>query len=162
MCDLIYCKVWNKISSTSPFFASFVQKSIWHFGVAWLISQCFSRRDLKLVVFLVYPWIRLLFNYPTFYQFVLSFLFINKTSRLNNLKTRTAMKANISLHVTCVEAIIYLLLYNLHGCSFKIFQWLPKSKFLSFMIKMNPSNGNETRSDIFPRGIFKADINFHW
>ena len=35
------------------FFTSFVQKPIWHFGVAWLISQYFSRRDLKPVTFLV-------------------------------------------------------------------------------------------------------------
>ena len=35
------------------FFASFVQKSIWHFDVTWLISQQFSRRDLKPVTFLV-------------------------------------------------------------------------------------------------------------
>ena len=33
-------------------FASFVQKSFWNFGVAWLISQYFSRRDLKPVAFL--------------------------------------------------------------------------------------------------------------
>ena len=30
----------------------FVQKSVWHFGVAWLISQYFSLRDLKPVAFL--------------------------------------------------------------------------------------------------------------
>ena len=35
-----------------PFFASFVQKSICHFGVAWLISQYFSHRGLKPVAFL--------------------------------------------------------------------------------------------------------------
>ena len=41
-------------------------------------------------------------------------LFINKNLRLNNLKTRTAMNAKISVFVISVEAIIYLLLYNLH------------------------------------------------
>ena len=50
----------------------------------------------------------------------MSFLLINKTLRLNNLKTTTAMNAKISVFVICVEAIIYLLLYNLHGCTFKI------------------------------------------
>ena len=39
--------------STLDLFASFVHKSIWHFGVAWLISQYFSCRDLKPVAFLV-------------------------------------------------------------------------------------------------------------
>ena len=42
------------------------------------------------------------------------FLFINKTLRLNNLKTKTVMNSEISVFVICVEAIIYLLLYNLH------------------------------------------------
>ena len=47
------------------------------------------------------------------------FLFINKTLRLNSLTTRTALNAKISVIVFCVEAIIYLLLYNLHDCTFK-------------------------------------------
>ena len=44
----------------------------------------------------------------------MSFLVINKT-----LKTRTATNAKISVLVTCIEAIIYLLLYTLHDCPFK-------------------------------------------
>ena len=28
------------------------------------------------------------------------------------------------------------------------------------MTKVNPNNGNETKSDIFPCGIFKSDISF--
>ena len=38
---------------------------------------------------------------------------------LNNLKTRTAINANISVFVVCVETVIYLSLYNLHDCTFK-------------------------------------------
>ena len=49
----------------------------------------------------------------------MSFLFVNKTLWLNNLKTKTATNAKILVHVICVEAIIYLLLYNLHGYTFK-------------------------------------------
>ena len=30
------------------------------------------------------------------------------------------MNAKVSVFVICVEAIIYLLLYNLHDCTFKI------------------------------------------
>ena len=41
------------------------------------------------------------------------FLFVNKTLRLNNFKTRADMSVQISVFVICVEAIIYLLLYNL-------------------------------------------------
>ena len=34
-----------------------------------------------------------------------------------------------------------------------LFQWFPKSKFLSFMTKVNRSNGSEPKSDIFPWDI---------
>ena len=37
---------------------------------------------------------------------------------------------------------------------------ITKSKLLSFMTKMNPNNGNDTKSDIFPWDIFKSDIFF--
>ena len=40
------------------------------------------------------------------------FSVVNKTLRLNNLKTRTAMNVKISVFVNCVEAVIYLLLHN--------------------------------------------------
>ena len=30
------------------------------------------------------------------------------------------------------------------------------------MIKVNPNNGIETKSDIFPWELFKCDIIFHW
>ena len=36
-----------------------------------------------------------------------------------------------------------------------------KIKILSFMTKVNPNNGNETKSDIFHWDIFKSDIIFH-
>ena len=45
-------------------------------------------------------------------------MFINKNLQLNNSKTKTAMDAKISIFI-CVEAIIYLLLHNLHDCNFK-------------------------------------------
>ena len=38
---------------------------------------------------------------------------------LNNLKTKTAMNAKISMFVICVEAFMYWLLHNLHDCAFK-------------------------------------------
>ena len=42
------------------------------------------------------------------------------SSRVSNtLKTRTSMNAKISVLAICDEAIIYLLFYNLHGCTFK-------------------------------------------
>ena len=39
--------------------------------------------------------------------------------RLNNLKTRAAMNAKISVFAIYVKASIYLLLYNLHDCTLK-------------------------------------------
>ena len=35
-----------------------------------------------------------------------------------------------------------------------------KIDFLNFMTRVNPDSGNETKSDIFPRKIFKSDIIF--
>ena len=37
------------------------------------------------------------------------------------------------------------------------FDRLLKSRSLSFMTRVNPNNGNETESDIFPWDIFKSD-----
>ena len=48
----------------------------------------------------------------------MSVLLVNKILRLNNVKTRTPVDAKILIIVICVEATIYLLLYNLHGCTF--------------------------------------------
>ena len=75
------------------------------------------------------------FRIPTMYKFaviypcnlkVAYFLTVSivfsvykQTLRLNNLKTRTAMNTRISVFIICVEAIIYLLLYDLHDCTFK-------------------------------------------
>ena len=39
--------------------------------------------------------------------------------RHNNLKTRTAMNAKISVFVICFKAMIYLLLYDLHDYTIK-------------------------------------------
>ena len=40
----------------------------------------------------------------------------------------------------------------------KVFQWLSKSEFLSFITKVYPNNEKETKLDIFLYGIFKSDI----
>ena len=69
----------------------------------------------------IYPW-NLLFSWKVAYFSTVFMVFsvYSKTLRLNNLKTRTAMNAKISIFVLCVEAIIYLLLYSLHDCNFKV------------------------------------------
>ena len=43
----------------------------------------------------------------------------NKILQLNNLKTRRAMNVEVLVFVICDEAIIYLVLYNLHDCAFE-------------------------------------------
>ena len=57
---------------------------------------------------------RLLFS-----SFYCLFSFINKTLRLNILKARAAMNVKLSVFDICVEAVIYLLLHNLHDSNFK-------------------------------------------
>ena len=54
-----------------------------------------------------------------FLKLLLSFLFIKKILRLDNLKTKTIMNAKTSVFVICVGTIIYLLLYILHDCAIK-------------------------------------------
>ena len=51
-------------------------------------------------------------------------------------------------HETCS----YLTSYTFLSKNIKVFQWLWKSKFLSFMTKVNSSNRNETKS--FFHGIY--------
>ena len=68
----------------------------------------------------------------------MSFLFINKSLWLNNLKTRTAMNAKISVLVTCVKAIIYLLLHNLHDCTFKMWFSTCNKKLINVILYCCP------------------------
>ena len=51
-------------------------------------------------------------------------------------------------HETCSYLTSYIFLSK----NIKVFQWLWKSKLLSFMTKVNSSNGNETKS--FFHGIY--------
>ena len=44
----------------------------------------------------------------------------------------------------------------------KYFNRLSNSKLLSFMTKVNPDNGNETKSNTFSWEIFKSQIIFYW
>ena len=58
----------------------------------------------------IYPWNLLFFEkVPYILTVSIVFSFINKILRLNNLKTRIAVNATISVFVICVQAIIYCL-----------------------------------------------------
>ena len=72
----------------------------------------------------IYRWTLLFSKNVTSYVIAsIVFLLINKTLRLNNLKTRTAMNTKLLLFVICVGVIIYLLLYNFHDCTFDWRKW---------------------------------------
>ena len=58
------------------------------------------------------------------------FSFIKETLWFNNFKTRRAMNVPISVFAICVEATTYLLLYNLHDCTFHVF--MSKRSFRCF------------------------------
>ena len=60
-------------------------------------------------------------------------------------------------HETFKSDVIYIFIKKI-----KVFQWLSKPKFLSFMTEVNSSNASETKSNIFSWDIFKSDIIFHW
>ena len=61
----------------------------------------------------------------------------------------------------CYRIYSNLTPYHFLSKNIKVFQWLSKSKIFSLMNKLNQNNGNETKSDIFLRDIFKSDIIFH-
>ena len=62
------------------------------------------------------------------------------------------MKQNLtSFHGTYLNLTAYLFLSEY----VEEFEWLSKSEFLGFTTKVNPNNGIETKSDIFPGDIFK-------
>ena len=63
-----------------------------------------------------YSW-NLLFSLKLCYFLAVSI--ISSVPKLDNLKTRTAMYAKTSVFVIRCETIIYLLLHNLHDCTFK-------------------------------------------
>ena len=65
----------------------------------------------------------------------MTFLFINKTLSPNNLQIRTVINAKISVFVVCVEAIVYLLLYKLHGCTFNVYIYFTGIFFVVFHLK---------------------------
>ena len=57
------------------------------------------------------------------------------------------MNTKISMFLICVEAIIYLLLYNLHDCTFKIELFMKINKGFS-AVNYFPKNFHITRYSI--------------
>ena len=83
-----------------------------------------------LILFLKFPWLRKIGwgrdrvilgssdRGITKKKHILLVMRMERRIRINNVKTRTAMNAKMSVFVICVEVIIYLL-YDLHDCTFK-------------------------------------------
>ena len=64
----------------------------------------------------IYQW-----NLPFSWKVVsIAFSVYKQNFTANNLKTRTAMNAKISVFFICVETIIYFFIYNLHDCTFNV------------------------------------------
>ena len=74
------------------------------------------------------------------------FLFIKISLRLNNLKTTTGLNAKVSVVVICLQAIIYLLLYNLYDCTFNTEEAIGMRKILAHDTRMqkNPQTKEST------------------
>ena len=73
------------------------------------------------------------------------------------------MNANISAFFICLEAIIYLLLRNLHDCTFKDFAKLTEKKPISvslsaYGLQLLQITGSETDSEYFPSNFAKSKI----
>ena len=83
-------------------------KSIWKFPIPTIYNFA-----------AIYSW-NLLFSYKVAYFLTVSIVFsvYKQNFKLINLKTKTATNTKISVFAICVEAIIYLLLYTLHDCTF--------------------------------------------
>ena len=74
-----------------------------------------------------------------------------------SVELRTKFAWSHDLNQTFLNRASNLTPYLFSSKNIKVFQWLSKLKVLNFMTKMNPNNGNETKSDIFTWDIFKSD-----
>ena len=74
-----------------------------------------------------------------------------------SVELRTKFAWSHDLNQTFLNRASNLTPYLFSSKNIKVFQWLSKLKVLNFVTKMNPNNGNETKSDIFTWDIFKSD-----
>ena len=73
-------------------------------------------------------------------------LFINKTLRLNKLKTRTTMDEKTRVFAICFEAIMYLLLNSLHDCTFNLSFTNVRTKL--YNLRISPAQNEYTNNKI--------------
>ena len=69
------------------------------------------------------------------------------------------MNAKISVFVICVEAIMYLLLYNLHDCTFKVeYERVDILIVFGHRINSNKRPRSLLNFSIFKGGIYSRDV----
>ena len=108
----------------------------------------------------IFPWdifksdsISILKYFNDFQNQNFSILWLKRSQTIGKKQNQT------SFHETYLNLTAYLFFLSIY---IKAFQWLSKSRVLSFMTKVNRNNGNETKSDIFQWNIFKSNVIFHW
>ena len=70
------------------------------------------------IIKVTFMWIEKAWVNDCLHVSIVSFVYKQNTLQLSNLKTGIAMTAKSSALAICLEAITYLLLYNLHDCTF--------------------------------------------
>ena len=119
--------IWQKVGSTffNFFFESIssikINKSTVMQIKKALINDCLCvwKASWKFCIPTIYNF-AVIYTWSSLFSFSIVFYsLVSIVFSVCNLKTRTELNAKISVFGICVEAIIYLLLYNLHGCTFK-------------------------------------------
>ena len=96
------------------------------------------------------------------YQKILKHLNYLQNQNFSVLRLTSTQAMEMKQNQTfCYRIYSNLTPYHFLSKNIKVFQWLSKSKIFGLMNKLNQNNGNETKSDIFLRDIFKSDIIFH-
>ena len=91
------------------------------------------------------------------YQKILKYFSLSNSKFLNFILTEPKQRKWIKIrHFSMGHIQIWHHVF-LYQEILKYFNDFLKLNFLSFMTKVNPSNGNESKSDIFPWDIFKSD-----
>ena len=72
------------------------------------------------IIKVTFMWIEKAWVNDCLHVSIVSFVYKQNTLQLSNLKTGIAMTAKSSALAICLEAITYLLLYNLHDCTFNV------------------------------------------
>ena len=117
--------------------------------------------EIKLDIFPL--WHIQIWHYIFFYQNILKYFNDFQNRNFSVLWLKWTQTNEMKQNQTFFHGTYSDLTTNLFSLkNIKVFQWLSKLKFLSFMTKVNLNNGVETKSDIFAWDVFRSGIIFHW